>query len=188
MRWTIISTVLLTCCLTLLVARGLPAGTREAATPSVIAVVDGEVVLASIEIARRTKLEAEMIAEFKVQTADLASAELELKALLAEIQMLRKGSPEYNAKSRQRAVMQADLEFTGQLIRSEMDQKRVQVFSRLLDEIQQAAKDYADANGIDLVLQKQLRLEANGPLWNSVLHARAPLDITQEIVKVVNEP
>lgn len=185
MRWTIALSVLLTCSVTLLVARGLPAGTREAATPSVIAVVDGEVVLESMD--RRAKLEAEMIAEFKTQTADLRSAELELKALLVEIEMLRKGSPEYNAKSRQRAVMQADLEFTRQLILSEMDQKRMQVIRRLLAEIQKAAKDYADANDIDLVLQKRLRLEANVPAWNCVLHARAPLDITHEIVKVVNE-
>lgn len=154
--------------------------------PARIAVVDLEKVLEGMD--RRAKLEAEIREEFEAKKASLEELQKVIQRLQGELELLKPGSDEGKRIQREIAQKEAEVDFNKKQYTADIEEKRNRHFDGLLAQIQAVTREYAHERGINLVLQRQLRIQPEVPPWESVVFAEDPLDITSDIVEILNKP
>lgn len=112
-----------------------------------------------------------------------------------ELSPLDQNSKEYYQKAVELEVEQVKLKRDGEFLRRDMDKKRAQNIVTSYDEIRDAIKKYAEANQLKAVLYIQkdsnhgdedLKDKFDLLRQRQVLFADPSLDVTQQIIKILN--
>ena len=157
---------------------------RPEIAPVRLAAIDLERVFESSN--ERSKLEKQMRAEFDLEFAKLQGMKNEIDTLKKELDMVKPGSNEYKNIQKQMIAKGANLKVEQDSVEAEITAKQETYFARVLGEIKNQVRSYAISRGIDVVLQIQLTVIKGSPPWQSVFYARPHLDITDDIIALVN--
>lgn len=162
--------------------------------PLGIRFVDINEVVTSYEKAKKDQ--ESMQKAFLPQVAELQRREEELGKKKRELAPLDRGSEEYYQKGVELEIEQLKFKRDGDKLLAEREKKRVQLLLAAYEDIRAAVKKYAEANGLRavFVVQKDLKDAAEEDLkekslkatWRQVLYYEPSLDVTVQIVKILN--
>ncbi len=151
-----------------------------------IAVIDLEKVLEGMK--RRAELEAEIRQEYESKKQSLEEAQKQIQKLRGELELLKSGSEDAGRLEKEIVQKEAELDYNKKRFTSDLEEKRNRHFDGLLERIHEVTQSYAGERGINLVLQRQLRIQPETPPWEAVVHAEHALEITGDIVEILNRP
>ena len=157
---------------------------RPEIAPVRLAVIDLERVFESSS--ERARLEKQMRAEFELELARLQAMKDEIDAMKKELDMVKPGSNEYKNIQKAMIAKGAHLKVEQDSAEAEIGAKQEAYFAQVLAEIKNHVRAYVSSREIDVVLQTQLTVSKGAPPWESVFHARPHLDITDDIIALVN--
>ena len=123
---------------------------------------------------------------------DKAAAAKTLQSKREELGKMQPGTPEFRAKEEEGAKMVSDANVEFRLKEKELLEREAQIFYTTYMDIQDAVRDFAQRNGISLVVRfSRAKVEVTSP--DSVMQTvgrpivfQDKLDITDEIISMVN--
>lgn len=119
----------------------------------------------------------------------------ELNALRLRLDMVREGTPEWEKTARELLLRQAELQSLDNLQGIRREQLLARDFQLIYADIRAAVKDFAEDNDYDLILKSDRpELTSSRPDFlpmemsmRGILHYRETLDVTQQVLEVVNQ-
>jgi len=179
------------------VAQQPPAATTRAAAPPVrggsIALIDVNYIFKNH--AGFKALKDELNAEVEQAEAQVKRDRETLRKLAEELQLYKKGSPQYKQLEEQMAKLQADVSVRVQMQKKDFIEREAKIFHQVYQQIFQHVRYYAQTNGISAVLKfngdpvdpskpETILRDLNKPVVWYAEH----LDITPVILNSLNQP
>ncbi len=178
--------------------RAEAAAARQSAAPTSVAVVDVGKVLDQLE-EKRSRL-ADLEEYGRNLEARVAEIEAELQGLIADLEVLPKGTAQFVEKQdeaiRKEMALQGEREFAQFRFNERKQRTKLELFNKIVS----AAGIYADREGYDMVLNddRDMNVPADQVgqmtdqafqafvLSRRVIHATDAIDITDEVAQMMN--
>jgi len=135
-----------------------------------------------------------MNADVERAEADVKAAREEMRKLAEQLQQYQKGSQQYKQLEAQMAEKQADVTVRVQLQKKGFMEQQAKIYHAVYQDIFQAVRSYAQANGISAVVQFDgERSDPNNPetvvrdINKPVIYYAEQLDITPVILAQLNQ-
>ena len=152
--------------------------------PPTVAIIDLE--RAFDESQNRDELEKEIQREFKSKYHAFENLEKELTRLKKELVLVVEGSDEYRKLQKSILYKGVDLKFSEEELKRDLNAKKNKAFGRVYEVIYRTTREYARSRGINLILQRQLTIQPGSPPWESIFYFDPALDVTNDIIALVN--
>ncbi len=152
--------------------------------PVSIAVVDLERVFDSSN--DKTLMEKQIEADYQVKIGELEQLKKDISNLQKELNIKVEGSDAFNEIQDNLAVKSTMIKLKQERFKREIDQRQAQAFNAVYESIHACARKVATEQGIDILLQRRLRVSQEAPPWESVFFARPEVDITELVIKTLN--
>lgn len=172
-------------------AQNAPGSGTRAVTAAVVDVADAINNLRAIQ-----RLRAEIEADRARLTTEQQNRQNELRSLQDELQLMAQGTPAFNAKVAQIEQRSLDFQIWREVQGAQINQKILAANESAYRQLLRAISDYARANRIDMVFFKERPFtmsedprpeELGARIQNrKLLYASEDLDITREIVQIMN--
>ncbi|MBI4586522.1 MAG: OmpH family outer membrane protein [Planctomycetes bacterium] len=155
--------------------------------PPRVAVVDISEIFERYEKKKRT--EDDFLAEKDKAETEYNDIKKKLERVNEELKLLQPGSEEHQALFLQKARLEYQLEYFQKKLTKEFLDKRNAKIREIVDEITHEIERYAKGHELDLVLEKKFSAESRGQAalnWPLVYYARPEIEITEEIIGILN--
>ncbi len=157
------------------------AETRSLAGESArVCVIDLERVFESAP--QRTEMEATLQARDTQIREEINNKKKEIERLKGELGLNQPGSGEHTRIQRDLVQKQADLQFVSDQFEKEMEGKVLELRDALLGGIDKVVERVCDAEGFDIVIQKEFKIPRTKVVWNAVFYSRPSVDITDLVI------
>lgn len=160
---------------------------REFAPPRT-AVIDIKKVFEEYD--RKKSLESTLVVEAQKAEQELADLKGRLKNIEDELKINPEGSAAYDSLILKRTELQLEISKLQREKVKEFQDKHRKAVTGIREEIVREIERYSEAHQLDLVLEYKFSAEGqNAPslAWPIVHFARPEIDITGEIIKILNE-
>jgi Skp family chaperone for outer membrane proteins len=155
-----------------LLGAAIPAtATRNAGIPAIVCTIDLERVFEAAP--RRAEMEAGLQARDAELKTEIEGKRKEIEKLKGELDLTRPGSDEHSRLQRELVAKQADLRFVGEQAEEEMERRVLELRDKLLGEIEKVVADVCEAQGYDIVVQREFKIPHPGDLEDGLLHPAA---------------
>ena len=168
--------------------------TRPPATPTAIATVD--IVGVFDQLQELSDMETRLESRQKSSQAELEDVANQLKTIIADLEVLTRGTEEHRNKVRERMELQAVLEARGGALNQILSIERGSMTRELYNKVSDAIARVADREGYDAVLfdDSQFIVPENKPyqdvyraiVTRSLLYRHNSIDITDQVVSLMN--
>ncbi len=155
--------------------------------PPRVAVVDISEIFERYEKKKRTG--DDFLAEKDKAEAEYNDIKRKLERANEELKLLQPGSEEHKALFLQKADLEYQLEnFQKKLTKVFLDKRNAKI-REIVDEITREIERYAKGHELDMVVEKKFSAESRGQAafdWPLVYYARPEIEITDEIISILN--
>ena len=164
---------------------GVPGSTAEDRfTPPTVAVIDVEAVLDGMK--RRQKMQEDIVNQFEAKKQALAKLNDEIEEIKGEMTLVKEGSEAHHTLERRLGYKQTEMDISQKRYLEQLQRERDDRFAELLDEIKTTSKQYCTDRGIDLLIQRRLTIQPGMPSWYSIFHVDDRMEVTNEIIEILN--
>lgn len=160
------------------------AGAADRFGPPKIGVID--LSRAFDESDMKKKFQEELDADYQAKRNQLTELDKEIQRLKGEMDLVKEGSDEHRNLQTQILHKTADLKFEADQAEKDFNRKLEQKFSIVLELVSRKTAEYAEANAIDLVFQRNFQIDKQRPAWESVFYARPEYDLTDDVIRLIN--
>lgn len=165
-----------------------------AAGPTRVAVLDVPEVLERLD--EKGEREAEFQLDIAMWQAQLDDATASLRALEGELEVLPEDDPQFQAKQNEMIVLEVRRRTLNELATRRVEDRRVQLQAELFTKIIDAARRYAQREGLDIVItsDRDAMIPANAPpgqvqaaiASRRVVFASETIDLTSAVAQFMN--
>ncbi|MFN0057269.1 MAG: OmpH family outer membrane protein [Planctomycetota bacterium] len=134
-----------------------------------------------------TRFQTELDEYVKREGVTLKQLEQELNADQEKLSLLKRGSDGFKELERSIIERRASLEYKDKEAKESIEQRWLSFREQHFQTIGGVVRGFAETNGYDLVLQKQLPRVGGETTWELVVYARPEFDITTQVLTIVNK-
>ncbi len=162
----------------------LVAASQESATPR-IAVVHLNQVFEGYH--KKGNLEKELNEVRNALQQTISKMEKSLSQIRSQMELLDKETSRYRELEKNARHLREDLKYEQRNAAEKLQRKKAEFHEKLLQEIRTVILSYGREHGYSLILQKEFTLSADARSWHSVLYHAPDVDLTGQILAVLNE-
>jgi Skp family chaperone for outer membrane proteins len=131
---------------------------------------------------QRVEMEASIQARDAEIREEVETKKKDLDRMKGELELVKPGTDEYQRIQRDMVQRQADLRFLADQYEHEMERRVLEARGELIKEIEIVVQRVCDAEGYDVVLQKEFQIPKTAVSWQVAFFSRPQFDITDRVI------
>jgi Skp family chaperone for outer membrane proteins len=163
---------------------------NQAFRPPRTAVVDIYEVFENYD--KKNEVESRLQEEAGKAEAEFKNVENRLRETEEELKLVAEGTPTHDELIVKRTRLQIEIKNLQKSLMVEFQEKHLRAVGQIRDEIATEIERFARSRELDLIVEKRITADANpkgmpAMKWPIVHFARTEIDITDEIVRILNQ-